>query len=86
MSSLDDDLNTFRIYRSGLSPIEGGEEDEELAPAAAKVEESPAPAEETPTETYIEPIDLPVLADRIYALLKRELTLERERLGRNTSW
>ena len=83
MSSLEEDLNTFRIYSSGLSPMEDGgdEEDEELTLEAADVEESPAPAEETLTETSIEPIDLPALADRIYALLKQELRLERERLG-----
>ncbi len=88
MSSLDDDLNTLRIYSSGLSPMEDeeDEEDEELTLEAANVEELPAPDEETPAEVAIEPINLPALADRIYSLLKQELRLERERLARNTPW
>jgi len=87
MPSLADDLNTLRIYGSGLSPMAGkeGEQEEGLTPATADVEESPSPVEEPATEASIQPIDLLSLADRIYALFKQELRLERERLGRNSS-
>ncbi len=82
MSSLEEDLNTFRIYRSGLSMAEATEETgDELSPQDTGVGQASLSEEEEETEEIITPIDLPALAERIYRLLKQELRLERERLA-----
>ena len=83
MSSLADDLDTLRI--PGLPPADGpepgsagGEEESELAG------EAPEPLEQAPAEPRTLPLES--LAEKVYALLKQELRLERERLVRNRPW
>ncbi len=82
MSSLADDLNTFRLFR-GFPP-----RDDSLSGPAGSGEEAgpaeePSPAGETPAEPEI---DLRALAEKVYALLGQEARLERERLIRNKPW
>lgn len=76
MSLLADDLNTFRIFR-GFPP----QDDSLTGPPSA--EEGLGPAEETSAAPEI---DLRVLAEKVYALLRQEARLERERLVRNKPW
>jgi hypothetical protein len=83
MSPLADDLNAFRVSREFLpqddllsGPASTGEEPE-------VAEEVPEPAEETSAEPEI---DLKALAEKVYALLRQEVRLERERLIRNRPW
>jgi hypothetical protein len=82
-TSLDDDLNTFRISR-GFPPQEGSEEkEEESPPDLGGAGEEPELAEETPVEPEI---DLKTLAEKLYVLLRQELRLERERMVRQRRW
>jgi hypothetical protein len=75
MSSLDDDLNTFRVFNR---PSESGD----ALSGAASPDEDEAASQEAASPT----IDLQALADKVYALLKQELRLEQERLGRRRLW
>lgn len=77
MSSLADDLNTFRVFR-GFPP-----QDQESLPGLASTEEALEPAEETSATPEI---DLQALAEKVYALFRQEARLERERLVRNKPW
>jgi hypothetical protein len=69
MSSLGKPLHTFRASRD-VQPRGGG----------AALPGTAIPSQETPAG---QEIDLQALARKVYALLKQELTLERERLGWN---
>jgi hypothetical protein len=69
MSSPGDPLHTFRVSRD-VQPRGGGG----ALPGIA------SPGQETPAD---QEIDLQALARKVYALLKQELKLERERLGWN---
>ena len=57
---------------AGETPVQraGGEGIVGIGPAASPAQEE-------------EPVDLPALAGKVYALFRREMQLERERLGRN---
>jgi hypothetical protein len=83
MSSLADDLDTFRIPR-GFPP------QDDLLSGPANTGEEPEVAEEVlgpAEETSAEPeIELKALAEKVYALLRQEARLERERLIRNKPW
>jgi hypothetical protein len=76
MSLLADDLDTFRVLR-GFPP-----QDDSL-PGPVSAEEAPEFVEETPAAPRV---DLKALAERVYALLRQEARLERERLVRNRPW
>jgi hypothetical protein len=78
MSSLADDLNTFRVFR-GFPPRD---QDESL-PGPVGAGAKPELAEEVLAGAEI---DLKALAEKVYALLRQEARLERERLIRNRSW
>jgi hypothetical protein len=78
MSPLADDLNTFRVFR-GFPPRD---QDESL-PGPAGAGEEPELAEEVLAGAEI---DLKVLAEKVYVLLRQEARLERERLVRNRPW
>lgn len=71
MASLQEDLNTFHVQRLDLG--EAGDSLEELLPSI----EPGASAEED--ESSAEEVDLKQLAQKVYALLKKELRIERER-------
>lgn len=78
MPSLADDLNTFRAFR-GPPP----QDQDDLLPGPAGAGEEPEPEEEASAEPEI---DLKALAEKLYALLRQEARLERERLVRNRPW
>jgi len=71
MSSLGKPLHTFRVSRDA-QPRGGG-----AAPPGTA-----SPGQETSTD---QETDLQALARKVYALLKQELELERERAGWNRS-
>jgi len=77
MSSLADDLRTFRVFRR-FPP-----QDQESLPGLASAEEALEPAEETSATPEI---DLQALAEKVYALFRQEARLERERLIRYRPW
>lgn len=81
---LEDDLNTFRIFR-GFS--QDNEEKNEWPSGLTSPTEKGGPVKETPEETLAEgKIDLEALSKKVYVLFRQELRLERERLVRRKSW
>ncbi len=70
MSSLDSDINIFRTV------LPDGEDDLDLADLDEVLAET---QEDSVAE---DEIDLQALADEVYALMKKELKLELQRLGR----
>jgi len=73
MSRLVDDSNAFRAFR-GFSPATGSK-------SSAAEEEAGAVEETLESEA-----GLRALAEKVYALLKQELTVEGERVVRNQAW
>ena len=72
MPSLDGKFSTYRILRDTRHlKHEGTQSDADVVSQGAPVDQE---------------IDLQALAHKIYALLKQELQLERERLGRSGRW
>ncbi len=69
-SSLDGKFSTYRILRD----TRRSKQDNSARPDVDAVDQGASTSQE---------IDLHALARRIYALLRHELQLERERLGRN---
>ncbi len=67
MSLLDNDSNIFRTV------LPDGEDDADLDEVLAETQEDSVAEDE---------IDLQALADEVYALMKKELKLELQRLGR----
>ncbi len=90
MPTLEEDLNTFRIFRGFASEEEKAEDENGEPIIRARIRQQltetegiPEPLEEALSEPEI---DLRVLAEKIYALFKQELVLERERAARRISW
>jgi hypothetical protein len=89
-SSLEDDLNTFCVFR-GFSPPTGDDEQDVSPSELASREAEAALAGNTPqmaergSAEELE-MDLKTLAEKVYALLRQELRLERERLVRRRPW
>lgn len=85
MSSLEDDLQTLHKPRppgGKGAKAEGGEtaSSETASSEGASGEGGAATGKEE------EEIDLRVLAEKVYTILKRQLFIERERLGRTSRW
>lgn len=84
MSPIEEDLNTFRLYGSGLSQFEDEpfEDEAEVGVILTDILD-----DETEEKLYsieeLELIDLQRLASHILKMLKQELVLERERTGKS---
>ncbi len=84
MPSLEEDLRTLCIYSKGLSLADVKKEETETTKSrqqTASDKEAEAEDEKKKKRPEIKPADLPILAERVYGLLKQELRLERERLA-----
>ena len=73
MPSMDAKFSVYHILRD--------------ARRSSKPESAQSDAPATDQEAQVgQEIDLQTLADKVYKLLKQELELERERLGRSRRW
>lgn len=84
MATINDDLHTLRRPKKRdqqVGPTSTVREDSAVRNAVAETSSAkPAKSEEE------DDVDLQVLAEKVYALLKKELIIERERLHRDSQW
>ncbi len=79
MPSLQDGLNTFSTQEFDLPTV-----DEDLMSAIGAInDEISAQGDESASASEI---DIAALAQKVYALLKKELRIESERRGQSSSW